>query len=169
MVCPVCAAETLPTIARCSRCGEPIAAGLGLVDGLVVEGTVEHGSVSERVFLTRAYDEPPGAGREIAPSVSQSLAVRQPSLATMLWRQPAVRAVARAGVGALALTLGMRVVRGLLARPHITGEAARAALPLARHLFDRQPASRRPEGDLSEGGGEVIETLIYMRQVVRRR
>ena len=100
---------------------------------------------------------------------STDLVVARPSLPALLWRQPAVRAVARAGAGAVALTLGMRLLRGWLGRgPLRSRQLARAttsALPSARQLLDHSmDGVERPAR-----GDEVVETIIYVRRVLRRR
>ncbi len=183
MTCPTCQAEQARPVAYCPRCGAPLMAIWRTAedaDGLVIEGTViarETIGGERPVNGACEADDPEESEWSAAPydaaRSSTSLVVARPaalpSLPARLWRQPAVRAVARASAGALALTLGMRLLRGALARPRVTGELASTVLPTIRHLFDRTPARRSPLGVPSDHDGEVVETFIYMRRVVRRR
>ncbi len=77
-----------------------------------------------------------------------------------LWRQPAVRAAVRAGAGALALSVGLRLGRVVLARALARG----GPRPLAATppLVVRLPAAPAPGS--GPRGGEIVETWIYVRQ-----
>jgi hypothetical protein len=90
-----------------------------------------------------------------------------PTLPAAIWR-PAVRAAAEAGIGTLALTVGARLLRAWLARPHgVPGEPS-SLPPMLADLIRRPEADRPPHAAL-ERGAAVEETVIYLRRVVRWR
>lgn len=179
MTCPDCQAEHAHPVAHCPRCGASLAAathGAWDAEGELIEGTIVEYAAAEDVLPPHRLDasrdgEPPICAQ--APTPSTSLVVARhaalPSLPVRPWRQPAVRAVARASAGALALSLGMRLLRGALARPRATSELASSALPVLRQLFDHAPDHRLPFGAASEQDADIVETFIYMRRIVRRR
>jgi hypothetical protein len=137
MNCPTCGA-TLTLATECAWCAARArdassALVAGVVDELPERGMVSLAPLEPAGVLTRA----PASGRALT-------VIAREGLTAQLWRQPAVRAVARAGAGALAFSVGLRLARALLAR-------ALVRLPPATRL----PAAR---------GGEVVETWIYVRQ-----
>jgi hypothetical protein len=79
-------------------------------------------------------------------------------LASRVWRQPAVRA----GAGALALSVGLRLTRIWLARANVRRDLRRATPSLAESLAGRLLVPLRPRPVAR--GGEVVETWIYVRQ-----
>lgn len=185
MTCPICEAHTQPGAEHCPRCGAAVAPrdfNAPLAAGVVLEGKVRPVPPSEAWALTPADRVTPDAHHEparasmttlVRAQPSPPMVSRRPSLPVLLWRQPAVRAVARAGAGALALSLGVRLLRSALARPRATGRVVSGALPFARTLLDpmleRGAMPRTPFGATNERGADVIETFLYVRQVVRRR
>jgi hypothetical protein len=158
--------------AVCPRCGAPLAGKHATAEGGagIVESTAERGPVSAELPL------PPESGVESAAahmgaadasSADTRLVVSRTGLPAVLWRRPAVRAVAQAGAGAIMLTLGMRLLRAWLARPNAARAVAPSALPLVADLL--HPTDNAGGESLrGERGTEVMETFIYIRRVIRR-
>jgi hypothetical protein len=80
-----------------------------------------------------------------------------------------VRAAAQAGAGAVALTLGLRLLRTWLTGPQAAREAVSSALPTLADLIQQRGLPGPAECAPGERGAEVVETLVYMQRVVRRR
>lgn len=179
MYCSACLTEYPLSYAWCPRCGASLAAtpppARDSADN-VIEGTiVEYGASGDGLPAdgadTVGDEDRPIMAQTATPSTSLIVArPALPSLPARLWRQPAVRAVARASAGALALTLGMRVLRGALMRPHVTSQLAGSALPALRQMFDARSPARRPVLPATgDDNADVVETFIYIRRVVRRQ
>lgn len=180
MTCPACLTEHLSPAVRCPHCGASLAAlsraAWGGWDGAddMIEGTIiEYEATGDSVPPGSADASSDGEQSTLsrASTPSTSLVVARPALPSLparLWRQPAVRAVAQASMGALALTLGMRLLRGALTRPRATSQLASSALPAIRQLFDARVPRRSLLTVPDNPGGEVVETFIYIRRVVRR-
>lgn len=171
MVCPVCEAEDLSVRESCPRCGAPLqpARSVG-----VVEGTAQRGPVSAELPPLPDAEEMPAysAGLDSAArrdTGGTSLVLARPSLPAVLWQQPAVRAVARAGAGAVALTLGMRLLRAWLVRTRTAQSLASTALPTVTELLRRNERPIQGPGERVERGTEMVETFIFMRRVIHRR
>lgn len=148
--------------ATCPHCGASLVDG-NPSDGvgregvipIVVEGTAARG-------LARAVRSGPLAARSLLPT-----------LPAAIWR-PAVRAAAEAGVGALTLTVGARLLRAWLARPRALPGATPSALAALTDLLSpprttQAPRAPRERGGLRERGAELEETVIYLRRTVRPR
>jgi hypothetical protein len=150
MVCPTCGAALAP-VTECVRCAARERGAGSAQGGAVIVATPERGRV-------RVAPAAP-AGALIPASIdARPLPIgARVGLPVRLWRQPAVRAVARAGAGALALSVGLRLARVWLAR----SIARRGAPPLA-HALTELPTATRPERPVARG--EVVETWIYVRQ-----
>jgi hypothetical protein len=95
-----------------------------------------------------------------------SLVPVRPSLPALLWQQPAVRAVARAGAGAVALTLGMRLLRAWLVRTRAAQSLASSALPTVTELLRQHERPAQTPGERVERGAELVEIFIFMRRVI---
>lgn len=181
MICFACRVEYPTSYAWCPRCGASLATippvawddANEVIEGTIIEyAATGDGPQAENMEMEVASDEGlPTIAHEATPSTSLVVArPALPSLPVRLWRQPAVRAVAQASAGALALTLGMRLLRGALTRPRATGQFASSALPVLRQMFDsRAPISRSSLPATSDDAAEIVETFIYMRRIVRRR
>jgi hypothetical protein len=168
MECPSCRAKVTGTAPACPRCGALLGTfGAGTAGAGIVEGTAERGPVSAELPLP-AEGEQDATGAGGSGESDTRLVVQMVGLPAMLWRQPAVRTVAQAGTGAIMLTLGVRLLRAWLARPKPAGRVATTALPYLADLL-QAPGVPAEEPMRRERSGEVVETVIFMRRVVRRR
>jgi hypothetical protein len=171
MECPLCQAWVAVPGAECPRCGARLH-DAGATEGTagVVEGTAQRGPVSAELPLPDGDMDATGARMtgDGSRSADTRLMVRSSALPAVLWRQPAVRAVAQAGAGAIALGLGVRLLRAWLAHPRAVRTVTSSALPT---LGDLLQAVNGADGEVPgrERGGDVVETFVYMRRVVRRR
>ena len=172
MVCPICEAEDLSVRESCPWCGAPLQPARGARNVGVVEGTAQRGPVSaelpplpEAEAMPIHSDGLDGTARR--DTRGTSLVPARPSLPAVLWRQPAVRAVARAGAGAVALTLGMRLLRAWLVRTRTAQSLASSALPTVTELLRRNERPAQGPGERVERGTEVVEAFIFMRRVIR--
>lgn len=185
MECPVCAAHASPAegsrgVDGCPSCGIALRDTSSARATEVVEGTAERGPISaELPIIEEAGEETERIGA-VSPTCEgiprqRNLVATRPSLPAVLWSRPAVRTVAGASAGAVALTLGMRLARAWLARPRANRQLVSSALPLVADMLDQgiqspgSPRSLRPLGPSGERGTEVVETFIYMQRVIRRR
>jgi hypothetical protein len=172
MECAECGTRVTAHAALCPRCGAPLAGTHAAAESGagIVESTAERGPVSAELPLPPESDaESAGApmGAADASFSDTRLVVSRTDLPAVLWRQPAVRAVAQAGAGAIALTLGMRLLRAWLARPRGARAVGPSALPLVADLL--HPTDSGGGASLrGERGTEVMETFIYIRRVIRR-
>jgi hypothetical protein len=120
-------------------------------------------------------DATPGRGIAlVAASDQASVGTRAPfdarslpvfagaGLPARLWRQPVVRAAARASASALALSVGLRLARLWWARSRARRGLRSVAPSLAGALAEQLPATRLPRPVAR--GGAVVETWIYVRQ-----
>jgi hypothetical protein len=176
MLCPVCADDERDDLQeRCPRCGAPLRMERPAWKAAVIEGTVRQRPVG--VPLPRSH-----ATVAAAPAVDESvrqidargasrasLIVRRSALPMALWQRPPVRTLAAASAGAVALTLGLRLLRGWLARRQGARALAAAALPTVAELFRQEEIAAQPEGKRSAHGAALVETIIFVRQVIRRR
>jgi hypothetical protein len=133
----------------------------------IVEGTAECGPISAELPLP-GEGELDAAGADVDANSDTRLIVRQAGLPALLWQQPAVRVAVQSAAGAIAVTLGMRLLRAWLAHPRAAGRVASSVLPAFADLLQ---APNMAEADLArrERDGEVVETVVFMRWVVRRR
>lgn len=176
MACPVCETDKMLVAEICPECGARLPTRPRADAPLVVEGTAQRGPVRAELppLAEGAVASPSGAAGAASVGDDQGsretrLVVARPSLPALLWQQPAVRAVARAGVGAVALTLGMRLLRAWLARPRATRQVVTTALPMVADLLEQGRHSGSSPLAPAERGAEVTETFIYMQRVIRRR
>ncbi len=174
MTCPVCEADNLLIAETCPQCGARVHSAPRADSTRVVEGTAQRGPVSEELPLAEGAAETIGDAGPASDEAGQvnsdtSLVVARPSLPAVLWQQPAVRAVAQAGVGAVALTLGMRLLRSWLARPQASRQLVTTALPMVADLLEQGKHVTSPASPQTERGTEIVETFIYMQRVIRRR
>lgn len=148
-------AEVPPAGTVCPHCGAPLR-GRDSANGR------GHGSAMPAVVDGTAARGPARASGGL-------IAVRPmfPTLSAVIWR-PAVRAAAEAGIGTLALTVGARLLRAWLARPPRLQVGAIPALPAPDAPLG-QPAFARPPRGTMERGVAVVETVVYLRRVVRPR
>jgi hypothetical protein len=172
--CPVCEAETPAGLEMCPRCGARVGSFSDQEDPGVVEGTAERGPISAELPLPDEAEVPAGAaGPDRAGAAAQhpnaSLVLARPSLPAVIWQQPAVRAVAQAGAGAVALTIGMRLLRAWLSRPSAPRRLVSSALPLVADVLEQGDRPTLPQAGRVERGTEVVETFVYMHRVIRRR
>jgi hypothetical protein len=172
MWCPTCGASELGSSMQCPSCGAPVRSAARTAASAVVESTAERGPVStelpllgdaDGVVAQRSYSASTALTRE---PVRARLAVASQALPALLWRQPAVRVVAQAGAGALAVSLGVRLLRAWLARPASTRELASSAVPTLRDLLGPAQRSAALTGPRETA---VVETVIYVRQTIRGR
>ena len=173
MECPNCHTMVTGRARACPRCGAALRDAIGADEGGagIVEGTAERGPVSAELPLP--VDDEQNGGRAHASiagasSADTRLVVRATALPAVLWRQPAVRVAAQAGAGAIALTVGARLLRAWLARPRAVRGMATSALPFAADLL-QSPSTMAGEHVRPERSGDVVETFIFLRRVVRRR
>lgn len=166
MYCPTCGVVVRNGSALCPTCGTALTAAPDDMREVVEV-------MGEVMIDTPPEDAPDGeAPRAYAPSTA--LTVRRGSselvpplaragqLALAAWRQPAVRAAVKTSASALALSLAMRAARQALTGPHaIRRPASRGMLPSLADIFGGEHGDR-------DGEYEVVETMFYMRRVVRR-
>ena len=176
LTCPTCGVWTTGGVVTCPGCGGALGgaadgpARAGVLEELIVEGSAERGPI--RAELPLPDEEQMEAGRP-----ETGVVAARPSLPALLWRRPEVRTLATAGAGAVALSLGMRLMRAWLGTGRMGRQVAPRALPLVTDLLESTGEStRRGNGRASRQAGgtergttEVVETLIVMRRVVRGR
>jgi hypothetical protein len=152
MECPACGADQAPAT-ECEWCAQAGKVALtALADG-EVEAMPERGVVRIAPSAPEAVLMPSGFGAR-PPRIRAGV-----GLTARLWSHPAVRAAVRTGVGAVALSMGLRLARGWLARSLARGGPRGMAPSLVDHL-PISPVTRRVARD-----GEIVEAWIYMRQV----
>jgi hypothetical protein len=174
MLCPICDADAGSARESCLRCGAPLGHPqatrqvLGVVDSTAARGPV-------RAELPLVLEAEGSEGMAAPPDAlagetrrRTSLVVMGPALPAVVWRQPAVRTLVQAGAGAVAMTLGMRLLRAWLARPRATRALASSALPVVAELLRQRDRPSLVPGERAEPGAEVVETVIFMRRVIRR-
>lgn len=153
MFCPACQVLAEEVAEFCPACGAPLRPVAADDAVRLVEGSARSGA-------SRAVE--PVAVPEIRAGASLALA-RVSARAAVLWQQPAVRAAARTGASAMALSLALRLAKSLLVSRG--GATAPSIVPaLGDLLRTREPLampSRRGEP------GEVLEMFVYMRRTVR--
>lgn len=164
MYCPTCQMAVRDSHDYCPTCGGTMRDVAATDDIEVVEVTAEvmpetpmtstgepatNGDIIRTLAVRRASGE-------LTPAFSRA---REVALAA--WRQPAVRAAVRTGASAVALSLAVRLARQAIASPRARGTVTRTALPALSEFF-------RPETEGPSGDYEVVETIFYMRRVVRR-
>lgn len=164
MYCPTCQMAVRDSYDYCPTCGGTMRDVAETDDIEVVEVTAEvmpetpttstsQPATNDDIIRTLAVRRPSG---ELTPTLSRA---REVALAA--WRQPAVRAAVRTGASAVALSLAMRIARQALASPRARRTVTRTALPALSDFF-------RPEAERPTGEYEVVETIFYMRRIVRR-
>lgn len=169
MFCPTCQTVLREAPELCPACGEtmrPIAASDAVE---VVEGTAESGVYTAvRLDEVSGIDDVPAQSFAlVAPSRQPALPVlaRLPELTAQVWRQPAVRAAVKTGASAIALSLAVRAARVALSGRGPRRALTSTALPaLSDLLAPRESALPSQRAQY----GEVVETYIYMRRVIRR-
>jgi hypothetical protein len=172
---PNCDEGRLGAQETCPSCGAPLWAAPGDIGVAVVEGAAER--VSIRVELpspaqaarTAAYPQRPTDGVPVGGHRVTSLVVARPALPAVLWQQPAVRAVAEVGVGAVALSVSVRLLRAWLARPRAARSLVASAMPALAELRPRDGGGSQTPGRSMARGAELVETVVYVERVVRRR
>ncbi len=179
MLCPVCAADERDLMDRCPRCGAPLQPAVWPAwHGAVIEGSARRGPVHVMPLMSAGADAAAPSpdtltGSSLTHSAARtSLVVRRTALPALLWQQRPVRAVAAVSAGAIALTLGARVLRGWLTRAPDTQALAASALPTVADLLRQAefPARLvRADGKRVERAAETIETIVCVQRVVRRR
>ena len=166
MYCPTCGVVVRNSSGLCPTCGATLTAApedmrevVEVIGEVMPDTPPEDATDSEatRVYVPSAALTVRRGSSELVPPLA-----RAGQLAQAAWRQPAVRAAVKTSVSALALSLAMRAARQALTGPHaIHRDAARGMLPSLADIF----ASERGDRD---GEYEVVETVFYMRRVVRR-
>ncbi len=171
MFCPTCQTVVRDGPGFCPTWGEALR-DVEAIDVIeVVEVTAE---LMPDTPVETMGGEAPRAG---ASSTSTALAIRRVpgelspplaragQLALAAWRQPAVRAAVKTGASAVALSLAVRAARQVLVSPRTRRELARgmtrSVMPSLTDLFAN-------EHDAQDGDYEVVETVFYMRRIVRR-
>lgn len=155
MICPTCQAVVDAADALCPACARP-QPHAATRDPLVIEAA----GAQSPAAATGASTTP----RALVPvrAVQNPLRTVLPQLPALVWRQPAVRAIARTGASAVALSVALRLVghwaraRRLAAEGTVTHRLAEDLLGLPP-----QPAHHARRGIISE------ETLVYLRRTVR--
>jgi hypothetical protein len=105
-------------------------------------------------------------GADLA-ELSTSIVPVQNSLPALLYNSPVPRRVA-AGVGALALGVGIELLRRNMLTRMFPSRALRHALPAAPSLKD-VVLSRTEKPTKVPKGYEIHETVVYMTRVIRRQ
>ena len=98
---------------------------------------------------------------------STSIVPVQNSLPALLYNSPVPRRVA-AGVGALALGVGIELLRRNMLTRMLPSRAMRNALPAAPSLKD-VVFSRPNKTTKVPKGYEIHETVVYMTRIIRRQ
>ncbi|HLJ81214.1 MAG TPA: hypothetical protein VKT52_07010 [Ktedonobacterales bacterium] len=164
MFCPTCQTVVWAALDTCPTCGgtmREVAAGDAVE---VVEATAEVGSGEPAVMGAEAPVEVNALTLSVpAARFALPVPVRLAELSVAAWRQPAVRAAVKTGASALALSLAMSAARRALIRPQARRAVVRSVLPTLTDLL-------QPEAPNDHyGSALVVETFVYMRQVVVRR
>lgn len=170
--CPACGASATREASYCVACGQPIHR---FAPVRIVEAD---GGPEPSAPLDEQPEEQPGATHQLALATgatpgesSLTLGERLTTLASVAWRQPAVRSVVTTGASAVALSLVWRVagaaLRGGRARRLLLAQAERESLaPMVNELLREATPGKR----LRRRGrrGEIIEEIVYVRRVFRR-
>lgn len=165
--CSSCGASATREASYCMACGQPIRR---LAPVRIVE--------ADGPALSAPLDEPPDALSQMALATGATsgeapltLGERLTTLASLAWRQPAVRSAVTTGASAVALSLVWRVagaaLRGGRARRMLLAQAERESLaPMVNELLRGATPGKR----LRRRGrrGEIIEEMVYVRRVFRR-
>lgn len=163
--CPACGASATREASYCVACGQPIrrlaAVRVVEADGAALESQA-HDTTSEALALTS----------EATPDIQAlTLGERLTTLASVAWRQPAVRSAVKTGASAVALSLVWRVagaaLRGGRARRMLLAQAESESLgPMVNELLRGATPGKR----LRRRGrrGEIIEEMVYVRRIFRR-
>ncbi|HEX8995556.1 MAG TPA: zinc ribbon domain-containing protein [Ktedonobacterales bacterium] len=170
--CANCGASAAPEANYCVSCGQPLQppqarpGRRGLASVRIIEAEAQPEREPER--------EPEQATPHTETSLTAPASDERPGalvarLATLAWRQPAVRSVVTTGASAVALSLVWRVAGAALAggkgRRALLAEAEGLAPMVGDLLRDATPSKRlRRRGRR----GEVIEEFVYIRRVFRR-
>ena len=99
-------------------------------------------------------------------STSRSIVARPPILPAVLYHSPVPRRVA-AGVGALALGVGIELLRRTMQARLRAPRASKSVLPGVGDIKDLLLPQQEKSLKLPRGY-EVHETVVYMRRVIRR-
>jgi hypothetical protein len=166
--CPACGASATREASYCVACGQPIRR---LAPVRIVEadgGPAPSAPTEEQPDPMNSMALATGATPGEAPL---TLGERLTSLASVAWRQPAVRSAVTTGASAVALSLVWRVagaaLRGGRARRMLLAQAERESLaPMVNELLHGATPGKR----LRRRGrrGEIIEEMVYVRRVFRR-
>ena len=106
-------------------------------------------------------------GADLPPVTQTGIVPRHNNLPTVLYNPQLPRLVA-AGVGALAVGVGIELLRrNLLARLAPASHPVEYSLPALREIF--QPSQEKTQKQKLPKGYEVQETVVYMRRVIRRQ
>ena len=166
MFCPSCQTVVRGGPGFCPTCGDTMrdVSATDAVEVVEVTAAVMPGMPAD----VSAYNDP---SRE--RDTTMALAVRRPTgdlapalaragqLALAAWRQPAVRAAVKTGTTAVALSLAVRAARQAMVPSRARRAATRTMLPSLADLMAR-------ENEPNRGDYQVVETVFYMRRVVRR-
>lgn len=172
MLCPTCQTVVPDGSGFCPACGAALRDMTSMDE---IQGEIEVVEVTAEIMPETPAAEAGAGAAPMGDGITTALTLRGPAgeaapavvrareLALAAWRQPAVRAAVKTGASAVALSLAMRAARQALASPRPRRTVTRSVLPTLTDLF--QPEA---QGSANEGEYEVVETIFYMRRVVRR-
>jgi hypothetical protein len=172
--CPACGASATREASYCVACGQPIRR-LAQVRIVEADGSAPSAQPDEQP------DEQPDPMNTMALATgatsgepSLTLGERLTTLASVAWRQPAVRSAVTTGASAVALSLVWRVagaaLRGGRARRMLLAQAERESLaPMVNELLrGATPGKRLRRRGRRGRRGEIIEEMVYVRRIFRR-
>jgi hypothetical protein len=162
--CPACGASATREASYCVACGQPIRR-LAAVRVVEADGLEPSATPDERPGQMALASEATHGMKAL------TLGERLTTLASVAWRQPAVRSAVKTGAGAVALSLVWRVagaaLRGGQARRMLLAQAESESLaPMVNELLRGATPGKR----LRRRGrhGEIVEEMVYVRRVFRR-
>ncbi|MFI5278031.1 MAG: hypothetical protein ACHQ1E_12230 [Ktedonobacterales bacterium] len=165
--CPACGASATREASYCVACGQPIRR-LASVRIVEADGSAPSAQPDEQPDPMNTMALATGA---TSGEPSLTLGERLTTLASVAWRQPAVRSAVTTGASAVALSLVWRVagaaLRGGRARRMLLAQAEGESLaPMVNELLHGATPGKR----LRRRGrrGEIIEEMVYVRRIFRR-
>jgi hypothetical protein len=168
MFCPSCQLVVAEAPETCPACGGALR-NIGAADAVeLVEATASIAG-ADTGSGARAHASTAGSDiRAVArlPRQEVPALARLAELPARAWRQPAVRSAVRTGAGALALSLMVHAARTVITSRRARGQVTDGMVPAVLRAL--QPQTQGQRSDERGQAAVVVETLIYVRQTVRR-
>lgn len=168
MFCPSCQLVVAEAPEACPACGGGLR-DVGAADAVeLVEATASFASADTGAGASTHAGTAGSETRAVArlPRRETPALARLAELPALAWRQPAVRSAVRTGAGALALSLMVHAARTLITSRRARGQVTEGMVPAVLRAL--QPQTQGQRGDDRGQAAVIVETIIYVRQTVRR-